>query len=178
MRSVVVSLVTVVLLAVWTIARVSTSLESGDEPAHLDMPADRSQESPLDVPYESGVAAGSRGDTPTRERSNIEQPEGTRGRIAALEREIESLPENESRRRALEELLETSKAAIDDLMVAGLSFDDAERIVITGNDNYFSCIRDARAAVAPNKLIRVDFENCALIMLQQTGLAEFPTTSH
>lgn len=137
-----------------------------------------SQEGSRHVQYESAVADGSRGETPSLERSSIEQSASTRGRIAALEVEIESLPENGDRRRVLEELLETSKAAIADLMVAGLSFDDAERIVVTANDNYFSCMREARAAADPGLVDQVYFENCALIMLQQTGLAEFPTTSN
>ena len=223
MRFVVVLLVTVFSLAVWIIARESTSLEPGDESAQLNIPASQSQESRRDagyeripaadsdgqiregaesvdhdvspsvvqreraisgqegsryVQYERAVADGSRGETPTLERSSIEQSASTRGRIAALEVEIENLPVNGDRRRVLEELLETSKAAIDKLMVAGLSFDDAERIVVTANDNYFRCMREARDAVAPGLVDQVYFENCALIMLQQTGLVEFPTTSN
>jgi hypothetical protein len=168
------------------IARDSASLESGAESTHPEtspsvvqgVPAVRSQESRQDAPYEGAVAADSRDGTPTREGSTLEEREGTEGPIAALEREIERLPRNESRRRVLEEILETSKAAIDYLMDAGMSFDDAERIVITGNDNYFSCIREARAALAPNFVDQEYVKNCALIMLQQTGLADFPTTSN
>jgi hypothetical protein len=186
MRSVVVSLVTVVLLAVWMIARDSTSLESRAEPAHPDIfpsviqgeRAVRSEESRRDARYESAVAANSLDGTSIRKVSNVEERQGTKGRIAALEREIEGLPVNESRRRVLEELLEASKAAVDDLVDAGMSFDDAERIAIMGNDNYFSCIRAARAEVAPNLVDQEYVKSCALIMLQQTGLSEFPATGN